>query len=261
MIPYFTATTIPFWPLPIRVWGLLVALGILAATAVAWREAKRRGLDGEEMLDFVAVTVIAGAIGARVGFLLFYAGGETWLDPWSAFRVWEGGMSLFGAVLGVAVALLILRRRLGGSLWSYAEAAAFAYPLGEGIGRLGCFLIHDHPGIRTNFFLAVAFPDGPRLDHGLLLSLAFLLVFLLFLLLNRRRPPPPFFLPWLLVLWGGLRFGLDFLRASDLPGSDARYWGLTPAQYGGFLMLVAGAVWLTRRRRARNQIKPAAPPA
>jgi phosphatidylglycerol:prolipoprotein diacylglycerol transferase len=250
MIPYFQADTIPFWPWPIRVWGLLVALGLVAAAIVGAREARRRGLSAGDFLDFAAYVVVAGVVGARLGFILLYAPTAAWDDPWSVLRVWEGGMSLLGAGFGVIVAVILLRRRFGPSLLPLAEVAAFVYPLGEAIGRVGCFLIHDHPGRPWSGFLSVNFPDGPRTDHGLLLSLAFAVLFVVFWLLNRHRPKSPFFLPLLLLAWGLIRVILDFWRAGDFLLAETRYFGVTPAQYGGLIMIAVGVVWLARRRKA-----------
>lgn len=247
MIPYFQIQTIPFWPVPLRAWGLLVAAGLGVALWYGRREARRRRMSPEAFTDFVAVTVLLGLLGARVGFFLFYDPAAFLRDPLSFFRLWEGGLSLIGTV--VAIALYLAWRRRDARLLAIAEVAAFVYPLGEAIGRLGCFVIHDHPGIPSTFWLAVNYPDGPRLDLGLIISLTSALTFALFTWLNRRPRPLPFFLPLLAVLWGFTRFVLDFLRAYDLVGADTRYAGLTPAQYGSLALMAVGLTVLARRRR------------
>jgi phosphatidylglycerol:prolipoprotein diacylglycerol transferase len=248
MIPYFYSDTIPFWPVPLRTWGLLVALGIAVALWYGRREARRRQQDPSAFTDFVAIMAVVGLVGARLGYFVFYDPSAFFQDPLSFFRLWEGGLSLIGTVVAVTLSLA-WRRRDWSRLLPIIEVAALAYPLGEAIGRLGCFLIHDHLGIRSNSWIAVAFPSAARLDLGLLISVASLAIFLVFVRLNRQPRRAPFFLPLLVVSWGLTRFVLDFLRASDILGADARYLGLTPAQYGSLALIAAGTYVLARRGR------------
>jgi phosphatidylglycerol:prolipoprotein diacylglycerol transferase len=127
------------------------------------------------------------------------------------------------------------------------DVAAVSLWLGWGIGRIGCFLIHDHPGTLTHFVGGVQFPGGVRHDLGLYESLVgfalFLLSMLLFKRLVRRR--------WGLVtlvsvtLYAIARFFLDFLRATDIASADARYASLTPAQWGMIVLVTASLSVLT----------------
>lgn len=250
MIPYFELTTIPLGPIRIQVWGLFVALGILVALVVGMMEVRRRGLKSGVFLDLAAWLVLTGIVGGR----LVYAAYEPTAfarQPLAILRLWDGGMSIFGGFFGagLAAAIFAWRRRL--AIWPYLEAAAFALPLGCAIGRLGCFLIHDHPGVASSVWFAVAYPGGPRLDHGLLLACLNLAIFGLFLIwraLGRQ-------VSWLaayLLLYGTARFVLDFWRAWDLPQSDVRWSGLTPAQYGSLILVLGGLALIGREIRRRR---------
>jgi len=106
--------------------------------------------------------------------------------------------------------------------------------LGWGIGRVGCFLIHDHPGTLSHFMLAVKYPGGARFDLGLMESILGFLLFGIFALLFSRltKIRSGLVVGWSVACYAVARFFLDFLRATDLPGSDVRYGGLTPAQWG-----------------------------
>jgi len=255
MIPYFQIKIIHLGPVPIQVWGLCVALGIAVGTFVAYRQTKRQGLDADMFLDLAAQMLLAAIIGARLFFAVFYDPAPFLRDPAALVRLWDGGLSIYGGFFAAAACAAAFCRRHQLSFWKYADAAAYALPLGCGLGRIGCFLIHDHPGILTNFFLAVDYPGGPRLDHGLLLSLLNFAIFIFFLILNRpagvRRP----YLAIYMTIYGAARFGLDFLRARDLAGSDIRFLGLTPAQYFSALLFAAGLTLLIRQRR--RQAAPA----
>lgn len=254
MIPYFRFTYIPLGPVHIQVWGLLVATGIVAATLVGRREAKRRGLDPEAFLDFASWIIVWALIAARLFHAFVYEPSAYLADPLKVFRVWEGGMSSIGGFIGAAAGALLFAKRRKIAFRAYADVACYAFPLGYGIGRIGCFLIHDHPGTLSHSLLAVQYPGGARLDHGLLLSLVGFGLFALFAYLDRRREAAKEtegrFLPLLMVSYGVIRFLLDFYRAYDLAGSDVRYFSLTPAQYGCLLLIAAGAYLLRRQPRS-----------
>lgn len=259
MIPYFRFTYIPIGPVHIQVWGLMVATGIIVATLVGRREARRRGLDGDAFVDLATWIMVSALVAARLFHAFVYEPAAYLADPLKVFRVWEGGMSSFGGFIGAAIGALLYARARKLAFHAYADAACYAFPLGYGIGRIGCFLIHDHPGTLSHSLLAVSYPGGSRLDHGLLLSLTGFAIFAAFYVLNRRRiargEASGRFLPLLMVSYGAVRFFLDFYRVYDLPGSDVRYAGLTPAQFGS-LLLIAGGAWLLYGMRKARRSRP-----
>jgi len=251
MIPYFRYTSLPLEPLHIQVWGFFVALGMFIALLAGYRRAGRRGLDRSAYLDMAAWMIMAALVGGRLAYAFFYDPRTFLDDPWELLRLWHGGMSVYGGFFGAAAAAALFAgvRRL--PFFTYAEVFAFMLPLGLAIGRIGCFLIHDHPGVLSNSWLAVDYPGGARLDHGLLLVLLDLAIFLSFVVVDRlRRTRQTSFLALFMLIYGFVRFGLDFLRAWDLPGSDARYLGLTPAQFFSLALAVAGLALLLRKTSA-----------
>lgn len=243
MIPYFRFTFIPIGPLHIQVWGLLVATGIIAAVLLGRKVAKRRGLDPEVFTDFASLILVAAFVGARLLYAAAYEPAAYLADPFKIFRVWEGGLSSFGGFIGAAIGAAAFIRRTRAPFMAYADVAAYVLPFGYGIGRIGCFLIHDHPGTLSHSLLAVRYPGGLRLDHGLLLSLLGFAIFICFFF-RERRPRAAAeggYLFLFMLFYGIVRFFLDFYRVWDLPGADARYLSLTPAQYGCILLVLGGA--------------------
>jgi len=229
-------------PIPIHVWGLFVAFGVLAATFVAGERSEKKGLSKETMWDIALWSMIGALIGSRLFFVL-YEPAYFFAHPFDVFFLWDGGMSMMGGLIGAAIAGVGFIKRHAWDVWGYVDQAFFALPLGIGIGRIGCFLIHDHPGVFTNLFFGVRYPDGLRLDHGLLLSLEGFFLFAVFAFLSRKNVRTGTFLALFLLADGFTRFCLDFFRATDLSVSDIRYAGLTPAQYVAFCMMLFGA-WL-----------------
>ena len=115
---------------------------------------------------------------------------------------------------------------------------------------MGCALVRDHPGHRTAFPLAAAYPDGLRHDLGTYEALLLAALAALLVALRRRGALRGRLLPALAVGYGAGRFLLDFLRATDLPGSDPRHLGLTPAQWVCLALLAWGVAALRAPRQA-----------
>src|SRR3989344_5472989 len=196
MIPYIQFISFQLGPLTIYVWGLMVALGILVATALGARVAKRRGLDERVIWDLAFWGAAGGFLGARLAHVLLYAPEQYVSEPIRILALRDGGYSSLGAFVGAILAGVIYARVKRAALAPYADIAALFVPLGYGIGRIGCFLIHDHPGTATDFFLGVRFPDGiVRHDLGTYKALNGFALALLFLILYRRKAPTKIYAP------------------------------------------------------------------
>lgn len=239
--------------LSIQPFGVLVATGVLLGAWVAGRFAARNGLDTIATGDLVTYAVVTGFItGYFLNGILYER--ETFMEavrnPSMFFTTWLG-LSSYGGFFGGILGCFIWRWRKKEDLLPYANAVCFGLPFGWLFGRLGCFVVHDHPGKVTSFFLAVddyhfgAPPYQPRHDLGLYEVLYSLLIIGLFLgLEHKKRRPVGFYCALLPIAYAPVRFFLDFLRAPPLEGGDVRYAGLTPAQWASILMVGIGvAVW------------------
>lgn len=244
MMPYFQWTQFMIGPIPIQVWGLCVALGMLAALQIARWTAKQRELSTQHIIDMGFWIILMSLLGSRVLYVLsefqYYSGQLV-----DIFKIWEGGMSISGGYIGALIAAAWYTRKHTLSFLEYGEAYVFGLPVGLFIGRLGCFFIFDHPGRPTSFFLGQVYADGiVRHNHGLYLSIQGLCIAILFFILWKRRPVriPGFYLILFLLLYGISRFILDFWRAVDLVNADSRFFGLTAAQYLSIFMVAASVV-------------------
>lgn len=251
MIPYLEITSIPLGPLTIQTWGLFVAIGIFVGVWMGARMAKRRGLDPAIVWDAAAWIVLGALVMARLSYVAVYDPAPYLADPLSIVAIWNGGMSMFGGFAGAMVAGVLFLRRRKANVWQYVDSIVYGLPLGIGIGRIGCFLIHDHPGTLTQFFLGVQYPDGSvRHDLGLYESIFGFVLAIVFYILARRGTKPTAFIATFLVAYGVFRFAGDFLRVLD-----ARYFGLTPAQYLSVLM-IASAVFLVKKQIEASKKQP-----
>lgn len=271
MIPYFDIEIFKLGPLTIHTWGLFVATGFAVSLWVAHRRARQLGLDGHKVLDLTFWIIIFAFIGARLFHVFFYEWPYYRENFDEIIRIDQGGLSSFGGFIGAVVAFVVYTHRViarhvvpkqsygiataakGGLAMTrlkYADLLMFAWPLGHGIGRLGCFLVHMHPGRLSNAPWAVQYPGGARLDMGLIESVGLLSYWVIIYLAPRgRKMFEGFYLISGMIFYGVLRFTLDFFRAADLPMSDARYFGLTPAQYGSAVLVLAGIIFARRRLR------------
>lgn len=244
MLPNLAWHTISIGPITLQVWGLFVALGILAAALFAKRFAEQRKLSGEAVIDLAFWAVLSAFAGSRIFFVI-----TEWqlftTNNWSdAFKIWDGGMSISGGFIGAVIAGVIYARVKHISFWQYADTITYALPLGLGIGRIGCFFIFDHPGSVTHFFLGeVYYGDGlVHHNHGLYLAISGWMLLGVFTFIKRKfNPKPPFFVG-IFLIWDGLvRILLDFDRILD-----SRFAGLTAAQWIGAISIIGGtAIYLT----------------
>lgn len=125
-------------PFTLHTYGLLVAVGFLAALAVVMRGARREGLPTEPVLDLAFVAVLAAIVGSRLLYVLFNLS-EYLADPLRIFKVWEGGLIFHGGLLLAIPACLLAVRRSNLPAWGTADVFAPAIALGQAIGRIGCF--------------------------------------------------------------------------------------------------------------------------
>lgn len=239
MIPYFEWRTISIGPLDLNVWGLFVALGfIFGALAAGWM-ARKRGDDPKVIYDLTFWMAIAAMIGGRIVHVLFYDFSYFVQHPIEVFAIWHGGLSIYGGFIASLLVTIWYLRKRHVDVWRYADSMIFGLPVGLWIGRIGCFLIHDHPGTATDFMLGIEYPDGvTRHDHGLYLSINGLLLAIVFFVLSRKKMPVGTYIGIFTIWYGMIRFYLDFYRAIDV-----RYLGLTPAQYFSLLLAAFGVVY------------------
>jgi phosphatidylglycerol:prolipoprotein diacylglycerol transferase len=246
MLPYIRITEIHLGPVTLQAWGLLVALGLVLAGLISIRRAKREGLDAEMISNIFFWSVVAGFIGARLGHFFLYDFSAFAARPVILFEVWRGGWSsLGGYFFGLGYAALVLwRLRMDKVLKRKVfDALLYGFPLGLAIGRVGCALIHDHPGRLSDFYLAVAYPGGARFDLGLYESVFLFLMVGVFFLVRKKFVRPGMYSLSMILIYSVVRFFLDFMRADDGVYSETRFLGLTPAQFG----MIIAAIYAWRK--------------
>jgi phosphatidylglycerol:prolipoprotein diacylglycerol transferase len=275
MVPYFPQPEIHlFGRITLHAYWALVALAVVVGWMMTIARCRKIGLEPTVCNHLLVYVVLTGFIVAHLYSVLAYYPGEILEDPLILLKFWKD-LSSFGGIVGGVFGLWLFFRVKGkrvdaGGRLRCLDAIAYVFPFAWVIGRLGCTLAHDHPGTITTFPLGVSLatrasqtyiryfykvagrleelPDAERLSGMGFHDLGWyeflftgLVIVPVFLVLNRKPRQPGFFPVAFLLLYVPGRFLLDFLRLGD-----ARYAGLTPAQYAGGVIFLAALYFASR---------------
>lgn len=238
---------VEFGPLVIRWYGVMMALMILLAVAIAYRYGPRFAVPTKELDRLALPFVLTAIIGARVGYVISHPG--EFRNPIEILRIDHGGLTSHGAIIGALILLWITSRRRQLSFWTLADTTAWAVPLGNILVRFGNFMNGELYGDVTRVPWAITFPGaaGPR--HPLQIYemiLGALVLVVGFRVANRRRFPGEVF--WTIILLSSIgRILLDLLRSDDRV-----FWILTLGHIPAVILLLAGIWFLTRQASARS---------
>jgi phosphatidylglycerol---prolipoprotein diacylglyceryl transferase len=247
-------------PLEVHWYGIMYLFGFLGAWLVAMNRAKQPNsfVSKAQIEDLIVYGAMGVIIGGRFGYVLFYYFDRFLLDPLWLFRVWEGGMSFHGGMLGVVAALWLYSRKIRQPFLAVTDFVAPMVPLGLGFGRLGNFIGQELWGRATDVSWGMVFPRDPLglTRHPSQLYQAFLegLVLFAVLLWFSSKPRPRGAVGGLfLLLYGCFRFSVEFVREPDSHiGFDVLGW-MTRGQMLSLPMILAGMgflIWAYREELA-----------
>ncbi len=245
--PDIDPVAIELGPLAIHWYGImyLLAFGFawwLAArrTRDPWRPINRQQVD-----DLIFYGALGVVLGGRCGYVLFYNFDQFLADPLWLLRVWEGGMSFHGGLLGVIVAMLLFARSRHIGAGELLDFVAPLVPVGLGLGRLGNFIGQELWGRPGDVPWAMVFPADPLglARHPSQLYQFALEGVLLFAILYMysRKPRPTWAVGGLFLLcYGSFRFLVEFFREPDRHiGFDLLGW-MTRGQLLSLPMILLG---------------------
>jgi phosphatidylglycerol:prolipoprotein diacylglycerol transferase len=244
MIPHFVLPSLRILGQPLHAFAYLMLAGMLLCYLLAQRRVRAVGLYAPINAVALVWITVGGFVGAHVVEAVAYQPARLLADPLWLFAVWDG-ISSFGGFLGGTFALWLYGRSRGVWMLPYLDAQWYGYAPGWIVARAGCFVAHDHLGTRSDFILAVAYADGARHNLGLYEMLVAAAITAVLYVLARRRSFVGFHTALVLALYAPARFLMDTLRTGD-----ARYLGLTPAQYLCLPLLAIAAALVVRGRRA-----------
>ena len=247
-------------PLMFSWYGLAVGAGMLVGIWLLLREAQRRGLPTEPVLDLVLWVAGGGLVGARLLYVLdrwsFFA-----TNPTEILAVHTGGLSIMGAILGGGLTAAILARRKGLPVRRLFDAAAPGIVLGQAIGRFGCLVTGDTVGRPTDGSWGVVYLNpGARVPQlGVAYQPAFfyeqlwdVLIFAILWRLRKRITGDGQLFALYLGLYAIGKFAITFVRLDP-----AYIWGLQQSHFVALGLLVLAAGWsLWTRATIRGRATP-----
>jgi phosphatidylglycerol---prolipoprotein diacylglyceryl transferase len=246
-------------PISIRYYGLIYALGfVLAYVLLKYfvKHGRIKNMKSADVDDFMVWLVFGVVVGARVFDYLFFSWPAIITDPLGIVRIWEGGLSFHGGLIGAVLVTLLFCKKKSITFYDIADMLVIPAALGLFFGRLANFINGELWGTITNVPWCVKFPgvDGCRHPSQLYEALKNLFIFFTLIFLYNKREyekhgkggfdkmlRTPGFLFWTFwLLYGLLRFIVNFWR------DDARWLGLSLGQYLSFAMFIVAAFMLYR---------------
>ncbi|OBT06637.1 prolipoprotein diacylglyceryl transferase [Vibrio sp. UCD-FRSSP16_10] len=219
--PHIDPVLLEIGPISIRWYGLMYLLGFAFAMWLANRRADKpnSGWTREQVSDLLFLGFLGVVVGGRIGYVIFYHF-DLFLDnPLYLFKVWTGGMSFHGGLIGVISAMGYYAYKNNRTFFNVADFIAPLIPFGLGVGRIGNFMNDELWGRVTDVPWAIMFPSGGYLPrHPSQLYEAFLEGIVLFLILNFfiRKPRPAGAVSGLFLMgYGSFRFIVEYFREPD----------------------------------------------
>jgi phosphatidylglycerol:prolipoprotein diacylglycerol transferase len=229
-------TIFRFHSIELHSYGLFLAIAFLIGIQLLLKRGARRGLSEEKLSTLSLVLLVLAIVGGRGLFVLTHWSDYA-RDPAGIFRIWEGGLMLYGGYFLAIAGGIWYSRRAGLPVWRVADAAAPSMALGIAIGRLGCFMNGCCFGVPTSLPWGIGFPSGaysnfvfpnePLHPAQLYLAGSGLVLFLLLMVWDRGSR----FDGWLFWTYIGLdaasRFLIDFTRYYDATSNLGRLGALS----------------------------------
>jgi len=269
VIPYprIPPTIVSVGPFAIRWYSLMYVVGyVLGYRLVLKRiESGRSSLTRADLDNLIWYLVVGMLVGARVIYVLVYGRGEYAAHPLEVFAVWQGGLSFHGAILGMAVAIILFARRYRFPVLAITDVVALCGTPGLFFGRIGNFINGELYGRPTTAPWAMIFPSDPlriprhpsqlyeAFAEGVLLSA--LLWWVDGLARARGYDRPGLITGLFLVGYAVIRFSLEFTRAPDAQ-LGLVIGALSMGQLLSMIMLAVGVALLAMlalRRKESSQ--------
>jgi phosphatidylglycerol:prolipoprotein diacylglycerol transferase len=274
-------------PLTIHWYGLMYLCGFGAAYWLGLRRLRtgRLGIGAEQFSDLLFAAMLGVILGGRIGYMLVYGRDELIAHPLSLFKVWEGGMSFHGGLVGVVLAGAWWSRRQQRHVFDVVDFLAPLAPIGLGLGRLGNWIGGELWGRHTDASWGVIFPKAldhlglgidslraqaaagmldPEARHPSQLYQLFLEGVLLFLVvwLYSAKPRRRYAVSGVFAIVYGLgRFAVEFVREPDRQMGFVAFDWMTTGQLLSVPLILLGVafLWISRRQPIAAYAPAAAP--
>ena len=217
----FDPVAIQIFTLEIRWYSLAYIIGIL----FGWILSKKIFISDpnikDKFDDFITFLILGIIIGGRLGYVLFYNFEYYFNNLTDIFKIWQGGMSFHGGLIGVIIASIWFSKKNNQNVFNYLDIVSLVAPIGIFFGRLANFINSELYGIETKLPWGVKFAQVDNLFRhpSQLYEAIFEGIILFFVLIYFRRKGfmkiPGFISGLFLIFYSIFRFLIEFLRAPD----------------------------------------------
>lgn len=233
-------------------YGIIIAIAILVALTLAMRQSKKFNIKEDDFIDMFLVALPVSIVFARLFFVIF-----TWdnykNDLLGVFKIWEGGLAIYGAIIGAIISVYFYSRRKKIDMLEICDFACVYLPLAQSIGRWGNFTNQELYGSTTTLpWGMIGSRIGPNPVHPAFLyeSLLNIIVFIVLLRLRKNKKVKGSVLAIYLMLYSLVRFMMEFIRTDEFGTGNIRY-----NQIFAFLVFIGAFIWLIYLTKRSNKLE------
>ncbi|KKM80098.1 hypothetical protein LCGC14_1343290 [marine sediment metagenome] len=257
--PQIDPVALSLGPIHIHWYGLMYLLGFVFVWLLGTYRASQHGFNRQQLEDLLFYGAIGVIVGGRVGYALFYDLPTNLANPLNLLKIWQGGMSFHGGLLGVLVAFWWFAKKTGRTFFEVSDYIAPMVPIGLFFGRIGNFINGELWGKVSNVPWAMVFPGaGPLPRHPSQLYEAALEGLVLFAILwwFSAKPRPKAAISGLFLIgYGCFRFMVEFVRIPDAQYGYLAFDWLTMGQILCLPMMLLGLILMVMAYRNASSVK------
>ncbi len=241
----FDPVAIQIFSIDIRWYSLAYVIGIL----FGWILSKKIFITDDELKekfdDYLTFLILGIIVGGRVGYILFYNLNYYSNNIFDIFKIWQGGMSFHGGLIGIIIVSIWFAKRNNQNAFNYLDIVSLVAPIGIFFGRIANFINSELYGNETNVFWAVKFirVDNLYRHPSQLYEAIFEGLILFFILIYFRNKgfmrTPGFISSLFLIFYSFFRFMIEFFRVPD-EHLGYLFLNLTMGQIISVIFLLAG---------------------
>jgi phosphatidylglycerol:prolipoprotein diacylglycerol transferase len=251
--PQIDPVALSLGSLNIHWYGLMYLVGFLGAWLLGRYRATRNGWSNDQIDDLIFYAAMGVVLGGRIGYVLFYNFPAFMDNPIILIKIWQGGMSFHGGLLGVLIAMYLFGKKYKHSFFEVTDFIAPLVPIGLGAGRVGNFINGELWGKPTDSVFGMLVPglgELPRHPSQLYEAASEGVLLFLILWFYSSKPKPTMAVSGLFLIgYGVFRFSVEFVRLPDAHLGYLAFGWLTMGQVLTVPMLLLGVFLMFKAKQ------------